>query len=131
MSKFVAYHWAAAAHDSSRASSGRSTALGAGYDASSATQRHAAADFWDGARRRGRGPAGIQGAVRFNLFQLMQATARVEGHGVPAKGVTGHGYEGHYFWDTEVYVTAVPDLHAPAVARALCCSSLPHARRRP
>jgi alpha,alpha-trehalose phosphorylase len=34
----------------------------------------------------------------------MQATARGEGHGVPAKGVTGRGYEGHYFWDTEVYV---------------------------
>ena len=36
--------------------------------------------------------------------QLLQATARGEGLGVPAKGVTGHGYEGHYFWDTEVYV---------------------------
>jgi alpha,alpha-trehalose phosphorylase len=46
----------------------------------------------------------VQIAVRFNLFQLMQATARGEGLGVPAKGVTGRGYEGHYFWDTEVYV---------------------------
>ncbi len=35
----------------------------------------------------------------------MQATARGEGLGVPAKGVTGGGYEGHYFWDTEVYAS--------------------------
>jgi hypothetical protein len=47
--------------------------------------------------------ADVQAAVGFNLFQLMQATARGDGLGVPAKGMTGHGYEGHYFWDTEVY----------------------------
>ena len=37
---------------------------------------------------------------------------RTDGLGVPAKGVTGSGYEGHYFWDTEIYVDPVPDLHA-------------------
>ena len=30
--------------------------------------------------------------------------ARAEQSGVPAKGVTGSGYGGHYFWDTEIYV---------------------------
>ena len=39
--------------------------------------------------------------------------------GVPAKGLTGQAYEGHYFWDMEIYVDAVPDLHRPAVARNL------------
>ena len=35
---------------------------------------------------------------------MLQATARVENAGVPAKGLTGQAYEGHYFWDMEVYI---------------------------
>jgi alpha,alpha-trehalose phosphorylase len=60
-----------------------------------------------------------QQAVRFNLFTLFQATARVEGLGVPAKGLTGTGYEGHSFWDTEIYVLPFLVHTAPAVARGL------------
>ena len=55
-------------------------------------------------RRRRRAAAAVQQAVRYNLFSLAQASARTDGLGVPAKGMTGSGYEGHYFWDTEVYV---------------------------
>ncbi|BCW53051.1 kojibiose phosphorylase [Arthrobacter sp. StoSoilB19] len=50
------------------------------------------------------GGAGLQQAIRWNLFQLAQATARADVAGIPAKGVTGSGYEGHYFWDQEVYL---------------------------
>lgn len=46
----------------------------------------------------------VQQAIRWNLFQVAQASARAEGAGIPAKGVTGSGYSGHYFWDTEIYV---------------------------
>lgn len=46
----------------------------------------------------------LQQAIRWNLFQLAQATARADVAGIPAKGVTGSGYEGHYFWDQEVYL---------------------------
>jgi alpha,alpha-trehalose phosphorylase len=46
----------------------------------------------------------LQQAIRWNLFQLAQATARAEVAGIPAKGVSGSGYEGHYFWDQEVYL---------------------------
>jgi alpha,alpha-trehalose phosphorylase len=46
----------------------------------------------------------IQQAIRWNLFQLAQATWRAEGEGVPAKGLTGQAYDGHYFWDTEIFV---------------------------
>ena len=55
--------------------------------------------------------------MRFNLFQLMQATARAEGLGVAAKGVTGRGYEGHYFWDTEIYVVPFLTHTSPRWAR--------------
>ncbi len=75
----------------------------------------------------------VQQAIRFNLFSLAQASARTDGIGVPAKGVTGSGYEGHYFWDTEVYVIPFLTYTQPEVARnALHFRSvmLPAARER-
>ncbi|MEA2244789.1 MAG: alpha,alpha-trehalose phosphorylase, partial [Solirubrobacteraceae bacterium] len=63
--------------------------------------------------------ADIQQAVRFNLFQIRQASARVEGHGIAAKGLTGRGYEGQYFWDTEIYVLPCLTYTQPHVARRL------------
>ncbi|HHV22888.1 MAG TPA: glycoside hydrolase family 65 protein [Propionibacterium sp.] len=59
----------------------------------------------------------IQQAVRWNLFQLAQATARAEGQGIAAKGVTGSGYSGHYFWDTEIYVLPFLTYTNPQAAR--------------
>jgi alpha,alpha-trehalose phosphorylase len=64
-------------------------------------------------------PGGVQRTVRFNLFQVMQATARTEGLGVAAKGVTGLGYEGHYFWDTEIYIFPFFLYNKPEIARKL------------
>jgi alpha,alpha-trehalose phosphorylase len=52
----------------------------------------------------GEGLEHVQQAVRWNLFQLGQASMRAGSHGIPAKGLTGSGYGGHYFWDTECYV---------------------------
>ena len=42
-----------------------------------------------------------------------------EGVGVPAKGLTGQAYEGHYFWDTEIYVLPFLIYTAPRIARNL------------
>jgi alpha,alpha-trehalose phosphorylase len=61
----------------------------------------------------------LQQAVRWNLFQLCQATWRAEGTGIPAKGLTGQAYEGHYFWDTEVYVIPFLAYTQPRIARNL------------
>ncbi|MGH2721582.1 MAG: HAD-IA family hydrolase, partial [Actinomycetota bacterium] len=75
----------------------------------------------------------FQQAIRFNLFTLLQATARVEGYGVPAKGLSGQGYEGHYFWDTEIYVLPFLVHTSPRVARNLLLhrhGMLDAARRR-
>ena len=62
--------------------------------------------------------AGDPAGVRWNLFQLAQATARAEQSGVPAKGVTGSGYGGHYFWDTEIYVLPFLTYTSPRMARS-------------
>jgi alpha,alpha-trehalose phosphorylase len=58
---------------------------------------------------------------------------RVEGHGVSAKGLTGRGYEGHYFWDTDVYVMPFLTYTSPRQARNLLSfryGMLPQARER-
>ena len=90
-------------------------------------------EFWARSDIKITGNDADQQAIRWNLFQLAQATARTQEQGVAAKGVTGGGYDGHYFWDTEIYV--VPFLAAtnPEIARKLLrfrWKMLPAARAR-
>lgn len=78
-------------------------------------------------------PVRVQQAVRWNLFQLCQASWRVEGASIPAKGLTGAAYDGHYFWDTEAYVLPFLAYTQPRIARNLLRfrhSMLPKARER-
>jgi alpha,alpha-trehalose phosphorylase len=76
-------------------------------------------NFWQRADVQIEGQPTVQQDIRFNLFQLCQATARVEGAGVPAKGLTGQAYEGHYFWDGEIYVVPFLIYTTPRIARNL------------
>ncbi len=80
-------------------------------------QRRWLRDYWADTDVVVAGEPAVQQAVRYNLFQLAQATARADQQGVPAKGVSGSGYEGHYFWDTEVYVTPFLAYTCPHLAR--------------
>ncbi|MFL5283253.1 MAG: glycoside hydrolase family 65 protein [Rhodopila sp.] len=76
--------------------------------------------FWDRADVKVDGaPPRLQQVIRWNLFQLLQATERVEEHGVGARGLTGQTYEGHYFWDTEIYVLPFLVYTQPRIARNL------------
>lgn len=59
----------------------------------------------------------LQQAIRWNLYQLAQASMRAEGQGIPAKGMTAQGYSGHYFWDTEIYVLPFLTYTSPRLAR--------------
>src|SRR6267143_3389443 len=61
----------------------------------------------------------IQQAIRFNLLHILQASARAENAGVPAKGLTGQAYEGHSFWDTEIYLLPFLVYTSPRTARNL------------
>lgn len=75
----------------------------------------------------------LQQPTRWCLFQLAQAAARADGQGVPAKGVSGSGYSGHYFWDTEIYVLPFLMYTTPVWARnalRMRYLMLPAARRR-
>lgn len=73
--------------------------------------------YWARADIELQGDDAVQQALRWNLFQLAQATARTHEQGVAAKGVTAGGYDGHYFWDTEVYVVPFLAYTDPNAAR--------------
>lgn len=83
-----------------------------------AAQRDWYGGFWaDADVMVGADPA-VQQAVRWNLFELAQASALSQTYGIPAKGVTGSGYSGHYFWDAEIYVLPFLTYTMPEVARS-------------
>ncbi|MFD5401368.1 glycoside hydrolase family 65 protein [Streptomyces griseorubiginosus] len=90
-------------------------------------------DFWGRADVEVDGDEEIQQAVRFALFHVLQAGARAEQRAIPAKGLTGSGYDGHAFWDTETFVLPLLTYTEPgAVAEALRWrqDTLPAARER-
>jgi alpha,alpha-trehalose phosphorylase len=134
--KFVSYGWSStrsleAVRDQVWAA--LSGARQAGWDGLVAAQRAYLDDFWDRADVQVDGDAEIQQAVRFALFHVLQAGARGEDRPIPAKGLTGPGYDGHAFWDTEMFVLPLLTLTAPdAAASALRWrhSILPIAKER-
>lgn len=80
-------------------------------------QRRFLDEFWDRSDVRVDAEPGVQQAVRWNLFQVAQAAARADGRGIAAKGLTGSGYSGHYFWDAEIYVLPFLTYTTPFWAR--------------
>jgi len=102
-------------------------AVQSGFNDLVAGQRAFLDDFWERSdvefdmepTRPDRTRGEVQQALRWNLFQLLQACGRADGMGVPAKGLTGQTYEGHYFWDTEIYVLPFLIYTAPRLARNL------------
>ena len=91
----------------------RETGFSPYYDAQNAWL----AEYWENSDVVVEGQEAIQQATRWCIFQLAQAAARADQLGVPAKGVSGNGYEGHYFWDTDVYVVPFLIHTNPAMAR--------------
>lgn len=122
LEKFVAYvveDGSTAQDVLARACEAAKSALGEGYPALAQAQRAAFAQFWDAAQLEIPDEPALAFAIRFNLFHIFQSTGRVPGHSTAAKGLTGEGYEGHYFWDTEAYILPVLALTAPELARTM------------
>jgi alpha,alpha-trehalose phosphorylase len=87
-----------------------------GWDGLLKEQREFLDAFWEGADVEVDGDVEIQQAVRFGLFHILQAGARAEQRPIPAKGLTGTGYDGHTFWDTEAFVLPVLTYTHPSAA---------------
>jgi alpha,alpha-trehalose phosphorylase len=118
--KFLAYGWSAqrsmpALRD--QVDGALASARRTGWDGLVETQRRYLADLWDSADVEVEGDPELQQAIRFALFQVVQAAARAEKRAIPAKGLTGRGYDGHTFWDTETYTLPVLTYTAPQAAR--------------
>jgi len=134
--KFVAYGWSGLRSVPALRDQVAAALLAArqtGWEGLVAEQRRYLDDFWARADVEVDGDADVQQAVRFALFHVLQAGARAEQRAIPAKGLTGPGYDGHSFWDTEVFVLpvltyAVP--HAVADALAWRLATMPLAQER-
>lgn len=104
-----------------------------GFDQLLDKQRAYMESFWEKADVQIQGDEKLQQGIRFNLFHVMQALGRDGRTGMGAKGLSGEGYEGHYFWDTEMYVLPVFAYTDSALAKALLdfrYDTLDEARRR-
>jgi alpha,alpha-trehalose phosphorylase len=88
-----------------------------GWDGLVLSQREFLDDVWSRADVEIDGDPELQQAVRFAIFQVMQSAARAEKRGIPAKGLTGPGYDGHTFWDMDSYTLPVLTYTAPDAAR--------------
>jgi alpha,alpha-trehalose phosphorylase len=118
--KFLAYGWSsrrstAALRD--QVAAALAEARHTGWDGLLASQRGYLDDFWKRADVELEGDAELQQAVRFALFHTVQAGARGERRAIAAKGLTGPGYDGHTFWDTETFVLPILTYTLPEAAR--------------
>ncbi|MEW2294271.1 glycosyl hydrolase family 65 protein [Streptomyces sp. NPDC006743] len=134
--KLVAHGWSGARSlpaMSDQVDAALAAAAHGGWSGLVGEQRSYLDDFWARADVEVDGDEEIQQAVRFALFHVLQAGARAEERAIPAKGLTGSGYDGHAFWDTEMFVLPVLTYTSPdAVAEALRWrqNTLPAARER-
>ncbi len=116
LTKFLAYGWSAERSGPAIRDQVGAALAGAkhtGWQGLVDHQRRYLADFWDRADVEVEGDAELQQAIRFALFNVLQAGARGEQRAIAAKGLTGPGYDGHTFWDTESFVLPVLTYTAP------------------
>ncbi|MFG1678340.1 glycoside hydrolase family 65 protein [Micromonospora sp. NPDC049282] len=136
ITKFLGYAWSSSSSAEAlrdQVAAALNSARYAGWDGLVADQHAYLDEFWNAADVEIDGDPVLQQAVRFSLFHVLQAGARAERRAIPAKGLTGPGYDGHAFWDTEGFVLPLLTYIAPhAAADALRwrLSILDHARHR-
>ena len=134
--KYLAYGWSSlrsrpALRD--QAAAAVSGARYTGWTGLLESQRTYLDDFWDCADVEVEGDPDSQQAVRFGLFHVLQASARAERRAIAGKGLTGTGYDGHAFWDTEGFVLPLLTYttpHAAADALRWRASTLDFAKER-
>ncbi len=120
ITKFVTYGWSSTRSVPALRAQVDAALFGAkktSWDGLLADQRAYLDAFWDTADIEIEGDPELQQAVRFALFHVLQAGARGETRAIPAKGLTGPGYDGHAFWDTETFVLPVLTYTQPEAVR--------------
>jgi alpha,alpha-trehalose phosphorylase len=118
--KYLAYGWSSRRSTEAlrdQVEGALATAKLAGWDRLVREQRELLDAHWAQSDVQIDGDDELQQAVRVGIFHVLQAGLRAERQPIPAKGLTGPGYDGHTFWDTETYVLPVLIYTAPDAAR--------------
>ena len=76
-------------------------------------------DFWNIAYIKVESDEFIESILNYNLYQINSSGGESSLHNIAAKGLSGEGYEGHYFWDTEIYLVPFFALTNPVKAKNL------------
>ncbi|MBZ0167052.1 MAG: glycoside hydrolase family 65 protein, partial [Candidatus Omnitrophica bacterium] len=123
ITKLIAYHTSRSADPRDlcdRCERTLDNAIDLGFTKILEDQQNYMATFWDisDVEIKTKDPR-VQQMMRFNLFHICQATSRAEGTSVGARGLTGSAYDGHYFWDTEIFVLPFLIYTTPRIARNL------------
>lgn len=117
--KYLGYGWSSSRSPQAlrdQAAAALTGARYAGWQGLSADQGTYLDRFWDAADVEIDGDPVLQQAIRFGLFHVLQAGARAERRAIAAKGLTGPGYDGHAFWDTEGFVLPLLTYTVPEAA---------------
>jgi alpha,alpha-trehalose phosphorylase len=136
LEKFVGYGWSATRSLPALRDQADAALVGArdtGWQGLLDQQSAYLDDFWERSDVEVDGDTEIQQAVRFGLFHVLQTGARAEERAIPAKGLTGSGYDGHTFWDAETFVLPLLTFTSPRAAAEVLrwrCNTLPVARER-
>ncbi len=135
--KYITYHATDVPDNTDRlakdAASTLQQAVDTGFDRLAEEQKLFLERFWQAADVIIEGDEPIQQGIRFNIFHLLQATGNDGRTGISAKGLSGEGYGGHYFWESEVYISPVFLYTWPDYSRMLLLyryHTLPKARAR-
>ncbi|OPA79155.1 family 65 glycosyl hydrolase [Paenibacillus selenitireducens] len=107
--------------------------LGMGFEELAVLQKAYMDGFWKSSDIIIENDTSLQEGIRFNLYQLLQSAGRDKYSNISAKGLSGEGYEGHYFWDTEIYMFPVFLMTQPEMAKQLLVyrySTLEQAKER-
>lgn len=75
--------------------------------------------FWHQAEISVGGDPLLNDSLDYSLYSLIQSAGKDGISNIAAKGLSGEGYEGHYFWDTEIYMMPFFTLTYPEIARKL------------
>ncbi|MFO1243385.1 MAG: glycosyl hydrolase family 65 protein [Rickettsiales bacterium] len=120
--KYVAYHHGHPGEEEALKEAARQTlnvAETGGFSNILLEQELILKEFWKNSDIVLDGDPGLQQGLRYNMFSLYQSAGRDGRSNIAAKGLSGPGYDGHYFWDTEIYIIPFFVYGNPVVARKL------------
>lgn len=136
LTKFISYHTSKDYSENELYTLAKETVKSAkekGFEALLKDQKQFMNNFWYRSDVEIYGDPALQQSIRFNEFHLLQSVGRDGKTNISAKGLTGEGYEGHYFWDTETFILPFFLYTNPEISKGLLeyrYSTLDKARER-